>query len=126
MRWVVLLVIATAAFALPASAASVSPKVLVLHQIDVPERYDFDKENSSFLPTDLGPPDAEYDRLVARAGYVNGYAAKYQNSDPPRWRYVTSVAFVFRRAEGAKIYLAWLDKKIRKENTVRTHPDRPR
>ena len=61
-------------------------------------------------------------RIVERAGYVNGYLASYLNVDPPRWHHISSAAFVFRRAEGAKVYLAWFDKQFKEHNAAARRP----
>jgi hypothetical protein len=122
MRTLASLLVAVAAFALPASAASVDPRVFVLRQIDVPAHYEFDTENSLVLPAELAARNAEGRRVVVRAGYVNGYLASYLNTDSSRWKHIVSVAFVFRRAEGAKMYLAWLDKFTRESNAGQRSP----
>jgi len=122
MRWLGLLLIATAIFALPASAANVNPRVFVLSQVDVPAHYEFDKDNSTIVPSELAAGYAGGRRVVDRAGYVNGYLASYINVDPPRWRHIVSAAFVFRRAEGARLYLAWLDKQFRSTTPLNVDP----
>jgi hypothetical protein len=115
MRWLAVALLAAAVFALPASAASVDPRVFVLHQADVPAHYLLDEDNSMGFDFSRPLPGLDDDarRLVSRFGFVNGYVARYLNSAPPRWRYIDSVAFVFRRAEGAKTYLAWMDRSLR-------------
>ena len=122
MRRLCLLLIAAAAFALPASAANVNPRVLVLSQIDVPAHYEFDKDNSTIVPSELAAGYAGGRRIVERAGYVNGYLASDLNVDPPRWHHIASAAFVFRRAEGARVYLAWFDKQFKEHNAVARRP----
>ena len=120
MRWLSLALIAGAVFVLPASAASLDPRLLGLHQIDVPARYFFDRDNSFALSkAHLADTNAAGRRLAARSGFVNGYFRRYLNSDPPRWRYINSGAFVFRRADGAKLYLASVDKSLREPAAVR-------
>src|ERR671914_3126371 len=105
MRWLSSALIAAAVFALPAAAASADPRAFVLRELDVPARYFFDKDNSAVLSPALFERTAEGRRLI-RSGFVTGYAARYLNSGPPRWRYVKSAAYVFRGAEGAKLYHA--------------------
>ena len=118
MRRLASLLIATAALALPASAANVNPRVFVLSRFDVPAHYEFDEDNSTILPGELASGYAGGRPVVARAGYVNGYLASYLNVDPPRWHHVASAAFVFRRAEGARMYLAWFDEAFKKHNAT--------
>jgi len=115
MRQLALLLISTAAFALPASAANVNPRVFVLSQSDVPAHYEFDKDNSTILPSELAAGWAGGRPVVARAGYLNGYVSSYLNVDGPRWHHIASAAFVFRQAKGARLYLAWLDKHTREQ-----------
>lgn len=114
VRLLASLLIATAAFAPPASAANINPRVFVLHASDVPAHYEFGTDDSFVLPRAFVARDAEGER-VARAGYVSGYLASYINTDPPKWKGIVSAAFVFRRAEGARMFLALLDKWTRKE-----------
>ena len=41
-------------------------------------------------------------RKLVREGFMGMYVARYMNTGPPRWRFVTSGAYVFRRAAGAR------------------------
>jgi hypothetical protein len=83
----------------------------VLHQIDVPARYEFDEDNSLLIPgARLASVADENARVLVRLGFVSGYIARYTNYDPPRWRYVNSVAFVFRQPKGARTYMPLLVK----------------
>lgn len=111
MRWLVAALVAAAVLALPASAAGVDPRLFALRQVDVPARYVFDEDNSLLIRRALlaGVPD-ESARALVRYGFVSGYLARYTNYDPPRWRYVNSVAFVFRQPQGARSYMPLLVK----------------
>jgi hypothetical protein len=122
MRWLCSALLAAAVFALPAAAATLDPKVLALRELDVPARYFFDKDNSAVLSPALLGRTAEGRRLVVRSGFVTGYYARYLNSGPPRWRYVKSAAYVFRGAEGAKLYHASIEKSFREQGAVRRGP----
>ena len=73
---------------------------------------DFDKDNSRPLPRAFMATNPETRRLLDRTGYVNGHVVRYLNSDPPRWRYVTSQAFIFRTAAGARVFLASLGNRL--------------
>ena len=53
MRSLLVVLAAGAVLALPSSAAGVDPRLFVLHQIDVPARYEFDEDNSLLLPERL-------------------------------------------------------------------------
>ena len=108
MRSVLVLLAAAAALVVPASAASVDPRLLVLHQVDVPARYFFDEENSMLLPRALVAQPGKGARILKQSGFQTGYFARYLNSGPPRWRYVTSLAYVFRQPKGARIFMSWV------------------
>jgi len=106
MRAVLGAVVIAVVLALPASAASLDPKGLVLHQIDVPTGYLLDESQSLVLPGDF-----------ARSGRLTGYYALYRNTSPPYWRTIVSVSHVFRRPEGARTFLRMLDREARREST---------
>ena len=79
------------------------PKALVLPQADVPARYLFDPGNSMAIPRSFAvAAKTEGARDLVRAGFVGGYFARYSNTGPPRWRYITSGAYLFRDAVGAR------------------------
>lgn len=114
MRVVPVLLLAAALLALPASATRLDPKALVLQQNDVPVRYVFDANESVRLPNAFFAVTPELRAIVARTGQVTGYLAEYLNSDPPRWRYIQSMVGVFHRPDGARLYLAWFDRSVRR------------
>ena len=124
MRQILAGLLAASVLAVPASAASVDPRVLVLHQIDVPARYFFDEDNSLLIPTPLvGSLGKEpVYRALRRNGFVSGYFARFVNSGPPRWRYVDSAAFVFRQPQGARGYLPWMVKSGLPQSGGRARP----
>ena len=101
MRW---LVVGFAAFALtvPASAASVDPKLFALSQADVPRGYAFDENNSMLLSKATVDRGAnEESRFLKRHGFQGAYFGTYLNTTPPKWRFVHSGAYIFRGATGA-------------------------
>ena len=106
--------VAIAAAVLPQAAAraGVQPSALVLRATDVPAHYDFDKDNSRPLPKAFMATNPVTRHLLDRTGYVNGHVVRFLNSDPPRWRYVTSQAFIFRTAAGARVFLASLGNRL--------------
>jgi len=111
MRWLLVVVVAAGVLAFPVTAASVDPRRFVLNEVDVPRGYLFD-ENNSLLVTRAQltrVPEGESRRLV-RLGFQAGYYARYRNSDPPRWRYVASGAFVFLKSTGPRAYMPRLIK----------------
>jgi hypothetical protein len=86
-----------------AGAASVDPRDLTLFELDAPARYLFDPSNSAGLSrAALAASQNAAARQLARGGFVGMYVARYMNTDTPRWRFVTSGAYVFRRAAGAR------------------------
>ncbi len=120
MRVAAALTILAATLAVPASAANVSPIELVLRQIEVPPQYQLDEDNSFAIPNAYLAAKPEGRRIVARSGRLGGYYARYTNygsAASPRWRYVNSAADVFRRPDGAAVYLTWYEKQLRKELT---------
>jgi hypothetical protein len=94
--------------AAPASAAQIKPRGLVLQQADVPAHYVLDKDNTmAFSYAQFaGRPDAP--KIIESSGFVAGYFAKYRNTDPPRWRDISSASYLFRQPLGATRYLMWM------------------
>ena len=86
-----------------AGAASVEPRDLTLFELDAPAGYLFDQGNSAGLSrAALAASQLDEARKLVREGFMGMYVARYMNSGPPRWRFVTSGAYVFRRAAGAR------------------------
>jgi len=109
MRAVLGAVVIAVVLALPASAASTDPRVFVLSQADVPKGYMFDESNSLLVPRALiDRASDEGSRRLRRSGFQAGYFARYLNSNPPYWRYVNTVAYVFREPKGARTFLPWM------------------
>ncbi len=101
MRW---LVVGFAALALtvPASAASVDPRLFALTQADVPRGYAFDENNSLLLSKATVDRGAnEESRFLKRHRFQGAYFGTYLNTEPPKWRFVHSGAYVFSAATGA-------------------------
>jgi hypothetical protein len=102
VRWLVV-GLAVASLAVPASAAVVDPRPFVLSQRDVPRGYLFDEDNSLLLSramVDRGTDEAA--RLLRRLGFQGAYFATYLNTAPPKWRFIHSGAYVFRDVSGAR------------------------
>ena len=111
MRWF-LLAFVSLAVAVPSSAASVSPKLYVLSQAEVPSGYFFDKDNSLLLSkASVDRASNEESRLLRRLGFLGAYLGTYVNTSPPKWRFVHSGAFIFRGATGAsELVRTWRTK----------------
>jgi hypothetical protein len=96
-----------AALAAPASAATVQPKLLVLQKTDVPRGYRVDETQLLGNP---GPGATQSFRdLAKRSGRVTGYYVHFMGGS----KEITAVAEVFGRPAGAKIYLAWYERRLR-------------
>ena len=68
-----------------------------------PARYLFDPGNSMAIPRSFAvAAKTDGARDLVRAGFVGGYFARYLNTGPPRWRHITSGAYLFRDAVGAR------------------------
>jgi hypothetical protein len=89
-----------AALSVPASAAQIDPRTLVLRQSDVPEELRRDPTSSAVISNadrrDFGA------RFVARAGRITGYVATYADGGIA----VQSWADLFRAPRGAQMMLA--------------------
>jgi hypothetical protein len=113
MRMLCAALIATAVISQPAGAANTDPRAYVLRATEVPAHYFVDKDNTTLLSKRMLETDPASRRAVERSGFVTGYYSRYLNSDPPRWRYIVSAAYLLRTPEGAKTFLSWMDKKLR-------------
>jgi hypothetical protein len=106
------LVLAVAAvLAAGASAAEIDPRALVLHQADVPRSFELDRQSSQLIPNPGTGATPDFKALVARSGRVTGYYAAYQSGT----REIVSVAEVFRRPAGARIYFKWYEDRLRQQ-----------
>jgi hypothetical protein len=111
MRWF-LVAFLSLAFAVPSSAASVTPKLYILSQADVPQGYFLDKDNSLLLSkATVDRASNEESRLLRRLGFMGAYLGTYLNTSPPKWKFIHSGAFVFRAANGAsELVRTWRTK----------------
>jgi hypothetical protein len=60
-----------------------------------------------------GRPDAP--KIIKTSGFVAGYFAKYRNTDPPRWRDISSASYLFRQPLGATRYLVWMRHALERQ-----------
>lgn len=105
-----LLVASTAAVALamPASAADVNPRALVLRQSDVPAELRLDRRASGLRTNgEESQGDRGAKAFVTRAGRIVGYVARYVH--PGRDQGIESRADVFRDPKGARLMLNRFD-----------------
>ena len=110
MRLLPFLLFAAAVLALPASAAEINPKTLVLQQADVPSGFRPDLQASG-VRTNASESrrSGELRALLARSGRVTGYEAEFDGRDAT----IRSRTDLFRRPEGARMMLIWVDKQAR-------------
>ena len=107
MRGLLAALVVAAVVPQAAGAASVAPRDLTLFELDAPARYLFDPSDSGGFPrADFAGAQTGEARKLVRAGFVGLYVARYMNADPPRYRFVTSGAYLFRGAAGARSVLA--------------------
>lgn len=110
-----------AVFAVPAGAAAVDPKALVLRQADVPAGFRVVPDQSGIRSNrELAKGGPEHRRQVERSGRVTGFFRLWQRRAPGVSVLVGSLADVCRDARGATAWLAWLDDRARRQST-RTH-----
>jgi hypothetical protein len=89
--------------ALPASAAQVEPRALVLQRSDVPADFRLDPTKSGAVPN-AEVPDPYDPAFVARTGRITGYFVQYVQ--PGAGVGLQSRADLFRKPGGARMMLA--------------------
>jgi hypothetical protein len=90
--------------AVPASAAAVHPRALVLQRADVPAEFVLDRAESGVRRNDGAFfPDGDNEAFVARSGRITGYVAQYVKRG--RDVGIQSSVDVFRRPVGARMML---------------------
>jgi hypothetical protein len=94
---------------LPAAAAELDPKTLVLQQADVPARFQLDRAQSGVRTNANAGEDAKF---LARSGRITGYVAQYVQRQPSRG--VQSRVDLFRRPAGARLMFARANEKWRR------------
>jgi hypothetical protein len=116
MRLVLAAAVVVAALAVPASAAQLDPKTLVVRPADVPAGFELVADQSgvrsnarraSMYPAGRRPP-------LARFGRLTGYDAVY-------WRKPSAVigssADLYRAAEGVDRFMRWWKEDVRSRGT---------
>jgi hypothetical protein len=90
-----------------AAASTLQPKLLVLRKADVPRGYRVDETQL------LGNPGSgatqSFRQLAKRSGRITGYYVHFVDGS----KEITAVAELFRKPAGAKIYLAWYERRLR-------------
>lgn len=103
MRVMLFAAVCASALAVPASAAQVDPKALVVQQRDVPAEFRLDRAQTGVVTNSEVRVPYE-PTFVARSGRITGYVVQYVH--PDRDTGVQSGADVFRRPAGARMMLA--------------------
>lgn len=116
MRSLLVAITATAVLAVPAAAADVNPKALVLPQSEFPAGFRLDPPNTMVLSNQYESRTSEARTLIARSGRLTGYRVTAARTAGPEFRLVAAIesrADLFRQAEGARYMLRWFDRDLR-------------
>jgi hypothetical protein len=104
------------ALALPAAAADVNPKALVLQPGDVSVPRLVRQESGVQTNAALSKNDPEARALIPRTGRITGYVNLYEYKDG---RSLWSWADVLRKPSGARVLLAHTDREMLEPGTFR-------
>ncbi len=97
--------------ALPAAAAEVNPKLLVLQQADVPAGFQLDRDDSGLRSNEHEAKDDRRLRvLIRRWERVTGYETEFDRQDAS----ISSRAEVFRTPEGAGRLVGYVVAEMKK------------
>jgi hypothetical protein len=97
--------------AIPAGAASVDPKTLVLARSDLPAGYRLDRDESGLRTNERESKDGREAReLVVRSGRITGYEATWGKREIT----LDSRADLCRRSSGARILFDFVVQEMRK------------
>ena len=108
---ILLVVLATATVAFPASAASIDPQALVIARSDLPAGFRLDPKESGLRSNELEAKESPETRTrFKRWRRVTGYQAKYLRGSSE----IEVRVDVFRGADGARKLLEWVDLELRK------------
>jgi hypothetical protein len=111
VRCGLVLAILALTLALPASAAQVDPRALVLGPADVPSGFRLDREDSGVRSNELEVKEFPETRsFLARWKRVTGYQASYRRQIAR----IEARADLFRTSGGARALLEWADREWRK------------
>lgn len=117
MRVFVVVVYAAALLAMPASAADVDPKALVLRPADVPAGFRLNPEQTGVYSNKTinegGPADR---RAVARSGRISGYVRYWMKRGGDTPSVISSRTDLCRQPQGAQVWLTELDESMQKLN----------
>jgi hypothetical protein len=104
VRYAIAAVVTAGALAVPASAADLDPRLLVLQSADVPPGFVLDREDTGVRTNeDEGRESRQTRELIARLGRVTGYEAEWDQARG--MKVIHSRADVFRATAGARMLL---------------------
>ena len=103
MRLVLVVLVLLGTLTLPASAAAVDPRLLVLQEADVPPGFELDADDTGVQTNARAArgADAPTRALLRRSGRITGYQADYDFDDAM----IRSRVDVFRQLDGAVLVL---------------------
>jgi hypothetical protein len=111
MRYTCVTLVILATVGLPAAAASVDPKALVIRPSDVPVGYVLSPRESGLRTNEQEAKEsAEADRVFRRFGRVTGYQMIFERRDE---RTIEGRADIFGSPRGAREMLRWVDRQAR-------------
>lgn len=111
MRAVLVAVVIAVLLALPAAAAEIDPKALVLDNRDVPAGFRLDRDESGIRSNAAeAKNDPRLPTLFRRWGRLTGYQVEYDRGKAK----IQSRVDVCRRPAGARQLLDWYDGEVRK------------
>ena len=111
MRLAFVALVFTGVLAVPAVAASVHPKALVIRPSDVPAGYALNRSESGLRTNEQEAKEsAEAGRVFRRFGRVTGYQMIFERRDE---RTIEARADVFGSPEGAREMLRFADRQAR-------------
>lgn len=110
VRALAVLVLTVLAVALPAGAANVDPKALVVGRADVPAGFRLDPDESGLRTNELEAREHPETRpLFRRLGRVTGYQARYENAADAS---IEARVDLFRNANGAHELHRWVVREM--------------
>ena len=112
MRFALITLVVLPVIALPAAAATVDPKQLVLAPTDVPAGFRLDRAETGIRTNELEAKEYPETRAPFRRWRrVIGYQASYRGKDASR---IEARADLFRDAAGARQLQDWADREYRR------------
>ena len=113
MRRLAVVLLAALAVALPAGAAGVDPRALVLGRAEVPAGFRVDPDETGLRTNEREARDHPETRpLFRRWGRVTGYQARYERTSDDAS--IEARADLFESASGSRALHRWADREMQK------------